>query len=371
MASVAEVAVLVDAVRRLRSDVVSERGLINELQQVLAAARSTPSAPISGASEVVREAQQEQSNSSDYFGLETLLASVDSGAIAPLRGSWLVTHHKAGGRLKRRQDLPIEAFWTARELRSCAQALGRNFGVLFVALSYRWLTKGHPDPDGFHLTIVAQVAALYLNRSGKAEYPSQLTQAFEPLGTPDFALFWDFASLHQSPRLQGEEDLFRQGLSLSNVWYGNAQTVVWLQSELPAGFAGADYDTSGWCFVEAAISAAIKPGFQRLDLAKRTTLTLEWAYGPEQPGNPDVKLACVCARSRLPPPSPERVEELLRTQKKFTNASDVSTVAKLYATFFASVVQVDALDFKGLAWGPDDAAQLCQVLPRFHVTTLE
>ena len=42
MASAAEVDALVDAARRLRSDVVSERHLINELHQVLAAARFAP-----------------------------------------------------------------------------------------------------------------------------------------------------------------------------------------------------------------------------------------------------------------------------------------------------------------------------------------
>ena len=96
---------------------------------------------------------------------------------------------------------------------------------------------------------------------------------------------------------------------------------------------------------------------------------MDLAYGPEQPGNPDCKLACACARSRLPPPSPERVEQLLRTEKTFTNSSDISKVAELYAIFFTSVVQVDALDFQGLQWGPDDAMHLSEVLPRFKNLT--
>jgi hypothetical protein len=122
--------------------------------------------------------------------------------------------------------------------------------------------------------------------------------------------------------------------------------------------------------VEAAISAAIKPGFLRLDLAKRTTQAMECAYGPEQPGNPDSKLACVCARSRLPPPSPEKVAGLLLTAKKFTNASDVSKVAQLYATFFDSITQAESLVFRGLKWGSMDVAELCSVLPRFTRLTL-
>ena len=61
------------------------------------------------------------------------------------------------------------------------------------------LTKDHPDPDRFHLDIVAAVARLYLDggttfdiKGGKG---SPLAAAFEKagLGEPDFALFWDFA----------------------------------------------------------------------------------------------------------------------------------------------------------------------------------
>ena len=61
------------------------------------------------------------------------------------------------------------------------------------------LTKDHPDPDRFHLKIVAAVAKLYLdggtkvgiNSSGKG---SPLAAAFERagLGAPDFAFFQDF-----------------------------------------------------------------------------------------------------------------------------------------------------------------------------------
>jgi len=323
-----------------------------------------------------------------YFDVETLLASVESGAIAAVKGTWLVGLHKRGGRLSRRQDLPPEAFWSAGELRRVALALGDEFGVLFVALSYRWLTKEHPDPDGFHLGIVASVAELYLNPRGWTKYGldhySQLTAAFKKhgLGLPEFALFWDFASLHQPPRTDAEAKLFPKGLQNSNVWYGHARTVVWMQSELPEGFAARmrasepplaeTYEDSGWCYVEAAISAAIKPGFLRLDLAKRTEQAMACAYGPEEPGVPDDRLACVCARRRPPPPSPETVRRLLQTEKRFTNSSDVSKVADLYATFFGKVTNVDALVFQGLEWGDADVVELCEVLPRFAaVRTLD
>ena len=318
-----------------------------------------------------------------YFDVETLLASVESGAIAAVKGTWLVGLHKRGGRFSRRQDLPPEAFWSAGELRRVARALGDDFGVLFVALSYRWLTEEHPDPDGFHLGIVASVAELYLNPRGwkdrfGGEYTSQLTAAFRKngLGLPEFALFWDYASLHQKPRTDAEAELFTEGLQNSNVWYGHARTVVWMQSELPEGFAARmraskpplaeTYEDSGWCYVEAAMSAAIKPGFLRLDLAKRTERAMAYAYGPGKPwDSAENMLARVCARRRPPPPSPETVRHLLQTEKHFTNLSDVSKVADLYATFFGMVTNVGELRFQGLEWGDTDVVELCEVLPRF------
>jgi hypothetical protein len=90
--------------------------------------------------------------STGYFGYEALLHSVESGAVAPLRGSWLLKLYESGGRLSRRQDLPPEAFWSAAELRGMVDAACRHFcddedaaraalGHLFNALSYRWPTE--------------------------------------------------------------------------------------------------------------------------------------------------------------------------------------------------------------------------------------
>ena len=70
-----------------------------------------------------------------HFGPEALLASVESGAIAPLRGSWLVRLEADGGRVRRRQDLPPEAFFPADELCRLVEALGDDYGLLFVGLS--------------------------------------------------------------------------------------------------------------------------------------------------------------------------------------------------------------------------------------------
>ena len=69
------------------------------------------------------------------------------------------------------------------------------------------LTRDHPDPEGFHLAIVAAVAKLYLD--GSASDPgaegSPLAAAFKKAGlgegAADFAFFWDFPwhVTHQHP----------------------------------------------------------------------------------------------------------------------------------------------------------------------------
>ena len=79
---------------------------------------------------------------------EALLDTVASGAIAPLKGSWLVALEARGGKLARRQELPSEAFFSAVELRRLVEGLGDDYGLLFVALSYRHAPVfGSNSPD--------------------------------------------------------------------------------------------------------------------------------------------------------------------------------------------------------------------------------
>ena len=65
------------------------------------------------------------------------------------------------------------------------------------AVRGRWLSKDHPDPNRFHLAIVAAVARLYMKEDDKDAFDgsgyscSPLTTVFKSkgLGAPDFALF--------------------------------------------------------------------------------------------------------------------------------------------------------------------------------------
>jgi len=257
--------------------------------------------------------------------LDALLESIRSGAVRPLRGSHIIKRAKAGQPLLRRQELPGEAFYDYDDLMRLLQKLRDKYGSedtveikkiealggvaaadirtekrggdtrfmsLLHALSYRWITKDHPDPECFHLRIVAEVAEARINDVNKSGKRIGLWRdVFEPIGMSeddvDIAIFWDFGSLYQSDRVKHVDDrteaqkqLFGGALGKGgalNVWYGHLHTSVWIQSELPEGFEeqmaalnlARTYKESGWCFVEASMSALLKPYTRRLDLGMR------------------------------------------------------------------------------------------------------
>ena len=57
---------------------------------------------MSATAEPAQEVESASQPKPPHFGPEALLASVESGAIAPLRGSWLMDLEARGGRVQRR-----------------------------------------------------------------------------------------------------------------------------------------------------------------------------------------------------------------------------------------------------------------------------
>ena len=116
------------------------------------------------------------------FGGDEIEAALRGGAIALLDGAWVVRcAARAGGRIQRRQDLPDEAFLSLDAIK----AAGIVRDALPVAVvSYPWLHPEHPDPRGDTLRLLARVLEAFITheKEGKQQ---------------PWALFWDFASLHQ------------------------------------------------------------------------------------------------------------------------------------------------------------------------------
>ena len=141
---------------------------------------------------------------------------------APVRlvtAEYLIGLFERGERIKRRQELPESAFYDA-PLNEAAS--------LFI-VSYRWITKSHPDPEGFHLGTLAPVLRSDCKRSDIASR---------------VAVFIDFCCLYQSPRSDDESALFKKGLSSINLLYAHQTTYVLCLTRVPAGVTG--YDVSGW-----------------------------------------------------------------------------------------------------------------------------
>ena len=268
-----------------------------------------------------------------YTTAEGLVPAVQSGALAPLRSSYLKRLVESGEALQKRQDLPEAAFWDVaafKRLRELEQPMSSIF-----ALSYRWLMAEHPDPDSFHLSKV--VAFLEVHKAFMKKVGIYVDD--------DCAVFWDFGSLFQPERTPDQKALFREGLRASNVWYGSAFTTVLIQSHLPPGFTATPYSQSGWCFVEATISSVIKDSATRFDMG---ALELDGA------GNLVMDVETVmgrCNGRRCVPLRPDVVRHLLYNEKKFTTDADKAVVADLYERFFNDVAgSCTSLCFIGLGW---------------------
>uniref|UniRef100_A0A7S2GTQ4 Uncharacterized protein n=1 Tax=Haptolina brevifila TaxID=156173 RepID=A0A7S2GTQ4_9EUKA len=219
----------------------------------------------------------------EYYEVEGLIRSVSSGAIAPVKGSYIVEMLENGERIMPRQDTHHRAFWRSSELQAIFNALRAKFGTteatrrfckLFVAFSYRWLSITEPDPDMFHLTRVGEAAKLYIKSQSKSMGIKQLV--FAPLGIEnvDFALLWDWTSLFQARsrksghRTAKQSMLYRKGISYASIWYGHAHTVTWMNTAMPATVSPTHvkYTASGWCWAESRVSATLKPHGQLVDL---------------------------------------------------------------------------------------------------------
>ena len=284
-----------------------------------------------------------------YTTAEGLVPAVQSGALAPLRSSYLKHLVESGEALQKRQDLPEAAFWDVAAFKRLTEEVCM-FSIF--ALSYRWLTAEHPDPDSFHLSKV--VAFLEVHKAFAEEVGANVD---------DCAVFWDFGSLFQPERTPDQKVLFREGLRASNVWYGSAFTTVLIQSHLPPGFTATPYTQSGWCFVEATTSSVTKASATRYDVG---ALELDSA------GNLIIDEDCEtamwrCMGRRCVPLRSDVVRHLLFTEKKFTTDADKEVVADLYESFFNDVAGSCAgLFFSGLHWTDKEIRDLASSLQFFE-----
>ena len=335
---------------------------------------------------------------SKYVDIAALVSLLEQQDILLVWASWLLELAGSGGRFLRRQDLPEGAAVDPGALRRLAKEVHAWNAVLaahpdkphlryamrfppFVIVSYAWLSKEHPDPDGRQLQEVL-APALEWYMSERARLAVEDAYAEEDLGGaapapagPDFAVFVDFAGLWQKERSDEQDASFGRGLASMDLLYAHQETAVLRMTRTLEGYDALPYGSRGWPFFETTVSQLIKPAHLSLDLgtdaAKAALANFE--------GRP--KAAEALARQgsyihafregtfaafkgvRAPPLAPAEFERRAAAMT-VTNGKDKGVLIELQAKVATAVLGgVQELSYLKLGWGVAEAQVLAQALP--------
>ena len=316
----------------------------------------------------------------DALFTQDMIGLGDSADIRLIDAVHVIKVAQAGGRFQKRQDLPASAFLTTKP-------------AYTIFVSYGWLDKAHPDPDGWHLGILGPLLDLFVRSATAANGGAAVAVGF----------FIDFCCLWQAPRSEAQGASFGRALRNINYLYANRKTYVWAQTKMPPGTAR-DYWARGWTFFELVVAGIVKdngtihprqPSWSREDtvdcecasegleaFAKVRLLDL----GKLEPTEHELKMGTRSKRSAIDPTQEEDFHRVALTcsggvrrpplaldafseelgRRSFTNGkSDHDVVVGLYARTIDEVMgSVTQLKFTDSNWGDEEAMQLAAVLPR-------
>jgi hypothetical protein len=131
--------------------------------------------------------RSEQTKFVRFTGHAAIREALVRADVRLLKATWLVALARGGGRLRRRQELPEEAFVTVAEFDQLVMSAERKWdgepqrdGVLpVIAVSYCWLSQADPDPQGEHLANVAsEIEATF--------------REWERYGFSEMCVFWEY-----------------------------------------------------------------------------------------------------------------------------------------------------------------------------------
>jgi len=255
-------------------------------------------------------------------GVQNLIKS----GVFLVRASYIESVYYSGSVLPKRQDLPREAVWSKGDGQETPE---------IVVISYTWLSREHPDPDGFHLKCFAPLLRHYASH--------------RRLDLNDVPVFIDWCALPQSPRSPTEEIVFQRILSSIADWYASPNTQVWLLSAVPEGVA--PFEDRGWPTFERALATMIKVPESTLDLGLLRPGWRTWSH-----------VVDVCRAQTKLPNIPSDFAALLST-KKFTQVEDHQTLSRMYAAAFEKYLLSEArFYYAGLAWGDVEVEELIKIM---------
>lgn len=285
------------------------------------------------------------------------------------------------------------------------------FRIDVVVISYLWIDPEHPDVNGDQLKFLGHMlkaygcergdddlerVAVFIDCTSMYQHTSQyfpctiigiqaegekntfkvrLTQSGDIVDDVDPSLM-KLLSAEASrgphvgdayevrvPRDSEQDNNFKLCLKYSiNLLYGSSWSTVWMLTKPPPNRSGGpsrEYDESGWCTTERAISSVIKPSDAVLDLGRVYPDIMETRPADINWIEDVVK---VCTTNRRPPLAPTQFNAVIRS-KVFTNGADVDVVQRIYKNAYDNMIGTAArLDFSSLSWTDADMESLATVL---------
>jgi len=184
----------------------------------------------------------------------------------------------------------------------------------------------------------------------------RIVEEYIKSGRRDIAIFLDWCSLYQPPRLPEEQASFMQSLCQVSLWYAHRQTWKWMFTALPEGHNAPMYEERGWPTFEWAASQLAAVPERVLDIGRLEpsgTVEEDWA---------GIVGACALT-SREPPAAPDAFARLLES-KAFSHSVDRAFLEATYQRTFEDLVgSAEVLDFSFLGWGDEELRRLAAALP--------
>uniref|UniRef100_A0A7S0AYJ7 Uncharacterized protein n=1 Tax=Pyrodinium bahamense TaxID=73915 RepID=A0A7S0AYJ7_9DINO len=226
---------------------------------------------------------------------------------------------------------------------------GLRAALPLVSVSYCWLSKKHPDPQGKQLQVLA---------SHLAALVQYLTEEHGNRGFQDCGVFVDWCSLYQRPRSPEETKSFVRGLRGAGLLFGHQLIWKLLLTRPPKSGARitqrAPYEKRGWPFFERAVSSLLTAREHVLDLGLATNAS-------NCSGGQALVDSCVAARR--PPQTPPEFDDCMDSKVLMLDG-DRDFLKRNYRKLFNTVMEgVESLDYSCHGWGHEEmqllGASLC------------
>eukprot|EP00933_Yihiella_yeosuensis_P044274 TRINITY_DN39374_c0_g1_i1.p1 TRINITY_DN39374_c0_g1~~TRINITY_DN39374_c0_g1_i1.p1 ORF type:complete len:394 (-),score=47.00 TRINITY_DN39374_c0_g1_i1:31-1212(-) len=274
----------------------------------------------------IHQAMQPERNNGFYLSVNEgpLHDLLGRGSFRLVKGSYFQQQFQQGRLIGNRSEIPEDYFWNPEEALSLWK---QHKELFFLVVSHAWMTKSHPDPNGYHLAQLAKLIQEY--KASKLDY-MRLNEV------DDVGVFMDWTSLASRKKRPT-----KKVLHYLDVLYGHSCTTVFKLD----GVEGDCLPTSrrGWPFFEHKCADLKDRSFGKV-----------FALGEEK----GLRSLREAAHFNKAPVTPSRFEGLLRT-KIFNNPyEDPKYVASCYKALFEA--RSDFIDFRlsNCSWDAQDFADL-------------